>query len=63
MAICELREIPLCGPLPMFAKNNEIILIPEPSAHTGPRPVQMRVLSASHREGLVSLYASIEIAF
>lgn len=54
MAISEMRNIPLCGPLPLQTNTGEFVLIPEPSAHTGPRSVSMRVLSSSHREGLVS---------
>jgi hypothetical protein len=53
MAICELTQIKPAGPLPMEALDGGHILIPEPSAHTGVRPVAIRILSYHHRIGLV----------
>ncbi|KAI1725470.1 alpha/beta hydrolase fold domain-containing protein [Ditylenchus destructor] len=52
MAISESREIPLAGPMSLDSLDNNKVLIREPSAHTGARPVQIKVLSFSHRIGL-----------
>ncbi|KAI1731965.1 alpha/beta hydrolase fold domain-containing protein [Ditylenchus destructor] len=52
MAICESREIPLAGPMSLDTWDNNKVLIREPSSHTGVRPVQIKVLSFSHRIGL-----------
>ncbi|KAK6765830.1 hypothetical protein RB195_025631 [Necator americanus] len=49
MAINELREINWVGPITLETTNGGKVRIPEPSAHTGPRPVQIRVLSPVHR--------------
>ncbi|CAB3400966.1 unnamed protein product [Caenorhabditis bovis] len=54
MALNELREIPLNGPIHMEGCNGNTVLVMEPSAHTGPRPVQYRVLSAVHRQNMSS---------
>ncbi|CCD67458.1 Hormone-sensitive lipase [Caenorhabditis elegans] len=54
MALNELREIPLDGAIPMEGKSGEMVMVPEPSAHTGPRPVQYRILSTVHREKMSS---------
>uniref|UniRef100_A0A8R1HXG5 Hormone-sensitive lipase n=2 Tax=Caenorhabditis japonica TaxID=281687 RepID=A0A8R1HXG5_CAEJA len=54
MALNELREIPLEGPIPMEGKQGEIVMVPEPSAHTGSKPVQFRILSAVHRQNMSS---------
>ncbi|CAI2356887.1 unnamed protein product [Caenorhabditis sp. 36 PRJEB53466] len=54
MALNELREVPLEGPIPMEGKCGEFVMVPEPTAHTGPRPVQYRILSTVHRQGLSS---------
>ncbi|CAL2049951.1 unnamed protein product [Caenorhabditis brenneri] len=54
MALNELREIPLEGSIPMEGKNGEMVMVPEPSAHTGPRPVQYRILSTVHRQNMSS---------
>ncbi|KAE9556524.1 hypothetical protein FO519_000218 [Halicephalobus sp. NKZ332] len=51
-AISEMREIPLCGPIPLQKTNGEYCVIPEPSSHTGVRPVRYRVISAAARVGL-----------
>lgn len=53
MAICENREIPLAGPMPLETTNGNIVYIPEPSAHTGPRPIRLKMISLSYRAGLV----------
>lgn len=55
MAVCEMREITLHGPLPLRTKSGEIILVPEPSSHTGPRSISYRIISSTRREGLVSI--------
>ncbi|KAE9413134.1 hypothetical protein Angca_004624 [Angiostrongylus cantonensis] len=49
MAINELREINWVGPITLENTRGGKVRIPEPSAHTGPRPVQIRVLSSVHR--------------
>uniref|UniRef100_A0A0K0EH28 Hormone-sensitive lipase n=1 Tax=Strongyloides stercoralis TaxID=6248 RepID=A0A0K0EH28_STRER len=49
LAICELREIASHGPLPLETNDGGRVLIPEPTAHTGFRPVKYRILSAVHR--------------
>ncbi|KAJ1358760.1 hypothetical protein KIN20_017268 [Parelaphostrongylus tenuis] len=49
MAINELREISWVGPITLESTRGGKVRIPEPSAHTGPRPVQIRVLSSVHR--------------
>lgn len=49
LAICELREITSNGPLPLETNDGGRVLIPEPTAHTGFRPVKYRILSAVHR--------------
>ncbi|CAD6194356.1 unnamed protein product [Caenorhabditis auriculariae] len=54
MALNELREIDWCGPIPMESTSGVSVQVPEPTAHTGPRPVQIRVLSAVHRQHLSS---------
>uniref|UniRef100_A0A914Q949 Hormone-sensitive lipase n=1 Tax=Panagrolaimus davidi TaxID=227884 RepID=A0A914Q949_9BILA len=54
MAVCDMREITLHGPLPLRTKSGEIILVPEPSSHTGPRPIPYRMISVVAREGLTS---------
>lgn len=56
MAINELRTIPQEGPIALETEDGGIVDIPEPSAHTGVRPVQIRVLSPVHREHMVTLY-------
>uniref|UniRef100_A0A7E4VSK6 Hormone-sensitive lipase n=1 Tax=Panagrellus redivivus TaxID=6233 RepID=A0A7E4VSK6_PANRE len=58
LAISETREVGLLGPLPLLSKVGEVILIPEPSAHTGRRPVPYRILSDVHRQGLSPQNAS-----
>jgi hypothetical protein len=55
MAICEVSQIKPAGPLPLEAVDGGHILIPEPSAHTGVRPIPIRILSYHHRFGLVIL--------
>ncbi|KAH7732130.1 Protein C46C11.1 a [Aphelenchoides avenae] len=52
MAINEVREVPMAGPLPLETTTGSTTMIPEPCAHTGPRPVPVRILSLNHREGL-----------
>lgn len=54
MAVNELREIPWKGPIPMSGVSGETIMVPEPSAHTGIRPVSIRVLSPVHRTNMSS---------
>uniref|UniRef100_A0AC35TKH2 ETS domain-containing protein n=1 Tax=Rhabditophanes sp. KR3021 TaxID=114890 RepID=A0AC35TKH2_9BILA len=49
MAICEVREIGSHGPLPLETKDGGRVYIPEPTAHTGFRPVKVRILSSVHR--------------
>lgn len=56
MAICENREIPLAGPMSLETNNGDFIQILEPSAHTGPRPVRIKILSLFHRVGLVNFF-------
>ena len=51
-AISEMREIPLCGPIPLQKKNGDYSVIPEPFSHTGVRPVKYRVISIAARMGL-----------
>ncbi|KAH7728848.1 Protein C46C11.1 b [Aphelenchoides avenae] len=58
MALNEQREVPLSGALPLLAATQKTVLIPEPTAHTGPRPVRFRILSAVHRKGLSPANAS-----
>uniref|UniRef100_A0A1I8A1I7 Abhydrolase_3 domain-containing protein n=1 Tax=Steinernema glaseri TaxID=37863 RepID=A0A1I8A1I7_9BILA len=52
MAICDLQDVAFVGPISMETSAGRIVHIPEPSAHTGSRPVRIRVISYSHREGL-----------
>ncbi|KAK0396973.1 hypothetical protein QR680_001927 [Steinernema hermaphroditum] len=52
MAICDLRDIAFVGPISMETNSGKRVLIPEPSAHTGHRPVRIRVISYAHREGV-----------
>ncbi|VDO40956.1 unnamed protein product [Haemonchus placei] len=49
MAINELREINWVGPITLETTQGGKVKIPEPTAHTGPRPVQIRILSPVHR--------------
>ncbi|KAK6036701.1 hypothetical protein COOONC_25794, partial [Cooperia oncophora] len=49
MAINELREINWVGPITVETTQGGKVKIPEPTAHTGPRPVQIRILSPVHR--------------
>ncbi|KAF1747828.1 hypothetical protein GCK72_024294 [Caenorhabditis remanei] len=58
MALNEIREIPLDGAIPMEGKSGETVMVPEPSAHTGPRPVQYRILSTVHRQNMSSFALS-----
>ncbi|GMT36309.1 hypothetical protein PFISCL1PPCAC_27606, partial [Pristionchus fissidentatus] len=52
MAINELRDLPSDGPLSLATTTGETVLIPEPSVHTGKRPVKIRVLSFQSRHGV-----------
>ncbi|GMT07176.1 hypothetical protein PENTCL1PPCAC_29350, partial [Pristionchus entomophagus] len=52
MAINELRDLPSDGPLQLATVDGGTVLIPEPSVHTGPRPVKIRVLSHHSRHGV-----------
>ncbi|CAJ0953908.1 unnamed protein product, partial [Mesorhabditis belari] len=52
MAVNDLREIVTNGPLSMETNDGDRVPIPEPSAHTGYRPVKIRVMSHLHRQGL-----------
>ncbi|CAI5454221.1 unnamed protein product [Caenorhabditis angaria] len=54
MAVNEIREIALNGPIPMEGEAGDIVMVPEPSAHTGPRPVQYRIFSTVHRQNMSS---------
>jgi hypothetical protein len=49
MATCEKTEIKLVGPLSLESVNGGFVQIPEPSAHTGARPVALRILSFQQR--------------
>ncbi|KAK6032520.1 hormone-sensitive lipase [Ostertagia ostertagi] len=49
MAVNELREINWVGPITLETTQGGKVKIPEPTAHTGPRPVQIRILSPVHR--------------
>jgi hypothetical protein len=53
MAVNELREINWVGPITLESVDGGIVAIPEPRSHTGYRPVNIRLLSACNREGLV----------
>uniref|UniRef100_A0A915EKV5 Hormone-sensitive lipase n=1 Tax=Ditylenchus dipsaci TaxID=166011 RepID=A0A915EKV5_9BILA len=52
MALCETRDIIPSGPMQIEAVYGSLVSIPEPTAHTGVRPVQIKVLSVCHRVGL-----------
>ncbi|CAJ0577267.1 unnamed protein product, partial [Mesorhabditis spiculigera] len=54
MAVNELRDIVTTGPLTLETCSGEPVTIPEPSAHTGTRPVKIRVMSHLNRQGLTS---------
>ncbi|KAL7075621.1 hypothetical protein ACQ4LE_005412 [Meloidogyne hapla] len=54
MATCEKTEIKLSGTLSLESVDGGFVQIHEPSAHTGPRPVALRVLSFQQRFGLNS---------
>ena len=54
MALCENRVIQPVGPIDLETMDGGFVSIPEPSAHTGVRPVPIKLLSFSHRIGLVS---------
>ncbi|VDM75926.1 unnamed protein product [Strongylus vulgaris] len=58
MAINELREINWVGPISLETTKGGKVRIPEPSAHTGPRPVQIRILSPVHRPHMSPTYTS-----
>uniref|UniRef100_A0A0N4ZII1 Hormone-sensitive lipase n=1 Tax=Parastrongyloides trichosuri TaxID=131310 RepID=A0A0N4ZII1_PARTI len=62
LALCEVREIKSCGPLPLETNDGGRVLIPEPTAHTGFRPVKIRVLSAVHRYHLSTVSQVPKIA-
>lgn len=55
MAVNEAREINWVGPITVASNQGGTVRIPEPSAHTGVRPVRIRILSYTHRELLVSI--------
>nr|CAD2200410.1 unnamed protein product [Meloidogyne enterolobii] len=54
MATCEKTEIKLAGTLSLESVNGGFVQIHEPSSHTGPRPIALRVLSFQQRFGLNS---------
>ena len=56
IATCEKTEIKLAGSLSLESVNGGFVQIPEPSAHTGPRPIALRVLSFQQRFGLVLIF-------
>lgn len=56
MAICEICEIKPAGQMPLETCDGGVVSIPEPSAHTGVRPVSIKILSYTHRIGIVSLF-------
>ncbi|KAI6239120.1 hypothetical protein M3Y99_00615300 [Aphelenchoides fujianensis] len=58
MEIYQIVHVPMCGPLEMEAKDGQPILIPEPNAHGPAAPIQIRILSATGREGLSSKKSS-----
>ncbi|PIO76046.1 putative hormone-sensitive lipase [Teladorsagia circumcincta] len=55
MAVNELREINWVGPITLETTQGGKVKIPEPTAHTGPRPVQIRILSPVHRPHMTYL--------
>lgn len=57
MATCEKTEIKLAGTLSLESVNGGFVQIHEPSSHTGPRPIALRVLSFQQRFGLVSCFS------
>ncbi|KAI6218452.1 hypothetical protein M3Y95_01165700 [Aphelenchoides besseyi] len=54
MEIYQIVNIPMIGPIEMKAKDGLTIAIPEPNAHGPSAPIQLRILSATNREGLSS---------
>ncbi|TMS36568.1 hypothetical protein L596_003703 [Steinernema carpocapsae] len=52
MAVCDLRDIAFVGPISLETTSGKKVLVPEPSAHTGHKPVRIRVISYLHREGV-----------
>lgn len=63
IATCEKTEIKLAGPLSLESINGGFVQIPEPSSHTGPRPVSLRVLSFQQRFGLVVILILLDLFF
>lgn len=61
MAVNEVREINWVGPITMATTNGCTVRIPEPSSHTGVRPVRIRVLSYAHREILSPVGAQSQL--
>ncbi len=58
MAVNEAIDIPWVGPIGLMTVDGKRVSIPEPSAHTGVRPVRIRILSAANREGLNASFLS-----
>ncbi len=53
MAVNDVIDIPWVGPIGLQTVDGGRVDIPEPSAHTGLRPVRIRIMSYALREGLV----------
>lgn len=58
MVVNEAIDIPWVGPIGLTTVDGQRVSIPEPSAHTGMRPVRIRILSSAHRDGLNASIAS-----
>ncbi|KAI6202938.1 hypothetical protein M3Y94_00499000 [Aphelenchoides besseyi] len=54
MEINNVVLIPMDGPIRLDGKDGRSVEIPEPSAHGPSAPIQVRILSATNREGLSS---------
>uniref|UniRef100_A0A914XCR2 Hormone-sensitive lipase n=1 Tax=Plectus sambesii TaxID=2011161 RepID=A0A914XCR2_9BILA len=52
MALNEVIDIPWVGPIGLATADGGRVEIPEPSAHTGLRPVRIRIISYKLRDGL-----------
>ncbi|KAI6177498.1 Hosl-1 [Aphelenchoides bicaudatus] len=53
LEIYQICHVPMCGTLTLESKTpGTLIPIPEPNVHGPPAPIQIRILSAKHREGL-----------
>lgn len=58
MAVNDESVIPIDELVTLESVSGERLVISPPNAHTGARPVRVRIMSYSHRRDLVNLFSN-----